>query len=317
MADKKRPRTRRRVLIAVLIVVGVIALVVAFAPKPQVPNTQVTSTVSKGDVELSTDASGSVVDENTFAVAPETTPVLTARNGVSIGTGTVVGGYKTSSIKVSVGDSVTAGQVIASATDGNNDSHDVTSPADGHVRGIQSAVGASATQIATIGTGRVLISVNVSENSIAKIAVDQDVELTLTATKKTFSGKVASIASIASTSSDSSGVEQYQVIVSTDDLPADAKVGMTVTASITIETKKNVLFVTPSAVTTVGPISTVEVVNAAGTTVVTPVKVGLVGNSRVEITSGLKAGQEVVTGAAGSVPSTSSNSAPSFPGSAG
>ena len=175
----------------------------------------------------------------------------------------------------------------------------VKSPVSGHIRSITTANGASASQVATIGAGRLLVSVMVSEYDIARVQQGQSVRMSLGATKTSFAATVSSIAQLPD---DSSGVEEYQVVISSDAIPSVARVGMTATASITIASHPGVLNVPASAITTAHGRSVVSVVNARGNLTVTPVTLGLVGDSTVEIDSGLTAGDRVVTGATGTVP---------------
>ncbi|MHC2999989.1 efflux RND transporter periplasmic adaptor subunit [Microbacterium sp. HJ5] len=300
--DTRKRRIRNRIIIIGLILVGVIALAVALIGPPQAPAgaTQLTATVSRGDVSLTIDASGQVVDEYTYSVAPETPAVLSAIAGTPTGASAAAAGFTTSSIDVSVGDSVTDGQRLATVRNGNDESFDVDSPREGRVRSITTAPDAAATQVATLGVGNVLVAVQVSEYDIANVAVDQTVTVVLgNAGDEGFEGTVSKIAQ---TSTNTTGVEQYQVLITSDDLPEDARIGMTATASIIVDSVSDVLTVPATALTEVGDMTFVDVVDAEGNSEPTPVTVGLVGNSSVEILSGVEEGDEVVTGADGDVP---------------
>ena len=312
VSPQRKSRRRRRAVIVVLVVIGLLALAVGLIGRPPTPSGSglATETVSQGDVTLSVDASGQVFDENTIAVAPETTPVLVERAGVTVGTGTMANGYTTASIDVAVGDSVTAGQQIGTATNAAGTTYGITTPSAGRVRSITTTVGASASQFATIGTGSTVIATQVSEKDVVQLKKDQSVSIVLGSGGSAFVGKVSSIAQ---TSTTVSGVQKYLVMITTDKLPSTARIGMTATATVTIDSKSGVLNVSPAAVKTVGPLTTVTVIDSKGNAVVTPVTLGLVGTSRVEIVSGLKAGDRVSTGSTGTVPTVTSN----FPGPAG
>jgi multidrug efflux pump subunit AcrA (membrane-fusion protein) len=297
----KSRKVRRRLIIAGLVVVGVIALVVGLIGRPAAPTAtpQITSAVTTGDVSLTVDASGQVVDQYTFSVAPETSAVLTAIAGVSTGSGATAMGYTTSSVDVSVGQVVAAGQNLATVYNSDDESFSVPSPHAGTVRSITTANEAVASQVATIGVGAPVVSVQVSEYDIAAITLDQTVAVTLGSSDEEFTGTVSSIAQV---STNTSGVEQYQVVISSDEMPEGTRIGMTATASIVIDSREGVLTVPPSALTTVGDITLVTVQNDDGTTETVPVEVGLVGNSSVEILSGLSEGDTVVIGTDGDVP---------------
>ncbi len=297
----RKGRRRTRVIVIVLVAVGVIALVVGLIGQPPTPAGagQLTTTVARGDVSLTVDASGQVVDEYTYSVAPETAAVLSAIAGVATGANAGAGGYTTSSIDVAVGDAVSDGQQLATVRSSDDDTYTVGSPQPGTVRSITTAVDAAASQVATIGVGAMVVAVQVSEYDVADIAVDQAVALTLGSGDQEFEGTVSRIAEV---STNTSGVEQYQVVIVSDELPENARIGMTVTASIVVESRTDVLIVPPTALSEVGAITTATVINADGTSEIARVTVGLVGTTAVEITGGLTSGQKVVIGTDGDVP---------------
>lgn len=183
----------------------------------------------------------------------------------------------------------------------------VNSPVDGYIQAIPTAVGASATQVATIGAGAREISVMVSEYDISRVLLGQKVDVTLGSSTSTFVGNVVRMSPVPNSST---GVEQYQVVVGSASIPSTARIGMTVTAAIEIASHQNVLNVPASAITVSNGRSVVTVVTARGQQVVTPVKLGLIGNSSVEILSGLTAGETIVVGAAGTVPATTTTIGP-------
>jgi macrolide-specific efflux system membrane fusion protein len=103
-------------------------------------------------------------------------------------------------------------------------------------------------------------------------------------------GKVTAIDPSATTSN---SVVTYGVTVSVDKIPTGAKVGQTVSVSVTTGSVQNAIFVNSAAVTTVGNRHTVTVLNN-GVQQVTPVEIGLEGDEATQITSGVEAGQLVV-----------------------
>jgi multidrug efflux pump subunit AcrA (membrane-fusion protein) len=407
---KAKHRKRRTWIIigGVVIVVALIAALIGIrvSSRMNAASGDLTTTVSRGTVTSSVAASGQLVDQYTYSVAPGATPVLTQQDGVAAtssassstsstastgssatsaagsgstsSAGASAAGYKTTAIDVHVGDGVTANQTLATATltsAGASDlatavsnataavnnanaalSYDqstytsettlanittaslnaaqkqisadyvaintaksslttanenlatqnvtITSPVNGYILSLGTAVNASAAQVATIGAGARLVSVMVSELQIASVQVGQQVAVTLGSSSTPFAGTVSSIA-VAPTAS--SGVETYQVLISSTVIPATGRVGMTVTATIAIASHPDVLNVPASAISTSGGHSVVTVVPARGKPIVTPVTLGLVGDSSVEIVSGLASGDRVITGATGTVPVTSTN----------
>ncbi|HWS32706.1 MAG TPA: biotin/lipoyl-binding protein [Actinoplanes sp.] len=104
------------------------------------------------------------------------------------------------------------------------------------------------------------------------------------------SAKVAAIDPSATTSN---SVVTYGVTLTLDKVPTGAKVGQTVSVSVTTGSKENVVLVNTAAITTVGNRHTVTVV-AGGVQESRSVEIGLEGDSATEITSGLTAGEQVV-----------------------
>lgn len=248
--------------------------------------------VNNAQVALSNDQS-SLASQQALAVTPATTQSInTLQKQVSA-------------------DSVAINSARATLTTAEentaNASVSVTSPVDGYIRSLTTAVGATASQIATIGSGGVDVSVMVSEYDIARVLPNQTVQLSLGSSPAPFTGTVSSISQVPNSST---GVQDYQVVIATSGIPATGRIGMTVSASIGIASHAAVLNVPPSAITTRNGGSVVTVINASGNTTVKKVTLGLVGDSSVEITSGLIAGERVVTGASGSVPVVTSVTTP-------
>jgi macrolide-specific efflux system membrane fusion protein len=103
-------------------------------------------------------------------------------------------------------------------------------------------------------------------------------------------GKVTDVAQVATATS---GVAQYPVTVTFTAGSHQIFVGSTVTGAIETSTRNNVLQVPARAVTTTNGASTVKV-RHDGRTDTRTVKTGLTANGMVEITDGLKEGDQVV-----------------------
>jgi HlyD family secretion protein len=297
-------------LVAGLIAIGVIALVVGLVGLPQAPaeSSNQTEEATVGDVTLTVDASGQIVDEFTYSIAPGADPVVSAIAGVDTGAmATAESGYTTTSIEVALGGTVAAGDTLAYVDDFDGDNVAVSSNLAGRVRSITAIVGAPAGQIATLGLGRVLLAVQVSEYDVNALQPGQTVTVSIPALDDEVDGLVSTVSQ---TSSDESGVEEYQVLIEFAELPAAIRIGMTATASIVVDSVTDVVTVSPSAITQIGDQSLVTVQNADGSTSNQPVTVGLVGTSRVEIVEGLEAGDVVVVGVSGEVPVVESGTGP-------
>ncbi|WP_375399165.1 efflux RND transporter periplasmic adaptor subunit [uncultured Amnibacterium sp.] len=344
-ASQARRRRRRIIVgvVIAVVVVALVGAGVLLRPTRSSASSYLTSTVQRADVASTVAASGSLVDQYTYSVAAGETPVLTELAGIATGasgssttstsstsgsggsgastsgasaSGTAAsgaasgsssssggsGGYTTRSIAVTLGEKVAKDAKIAVARDSDGTDHTVKAPVAGHVRSLTTAVGASASSVATIGAGSALVSIDVDENRIGAVRADQTVALTLGSGGATFTGTVRQIAQLPD---GSSGVQQYQVLVTPDSIPTGSRIGMTVTASIEIDSRQDVLTVPAGAVTTSQGRPAVRVLDAKGALHTVRVETGLVGDSAVEIVDGLTVGQRVVTGGTGTVPAAS------------
>ena len=127
---------------------------------------------------------------------------------------------------------------------------------------------------------------------MAKIKVGQRVNLTFDAlTDLNISGKVIEIDNVGTVSS---GVVSYTVKISLDVQNESIKPNMSVSATIIISSKANVMLVASSAVKTQGGSSYVEVL-ANGVPERKAVTVGDSNDTQTEITSGLNEGDLVIT----------------------
>jgi peptidoglycan hydrolase-like protein with peptidoglycan-binding domain len=162
----------------------------------------------------------------------------------------------------------------------------------------------AAGQLATLAPKSSLAAeVDVSQLDIGKLKLGQAVLLTLDGLDgATAPGKVSDIAGTAEQATSSAGtstVVQYQVTMQPSGLPSGARAGMTGQASVTTASRNNVLVVPSSAIGGSATAPTVQVVQD-GSTVIRPVVVGLVTTTGTEILTGVRAGEQVVTGVTGS-----------------
>ncbi len=133
---------------------------------------------------------------------------------------------------------------------------------------------------------------NISESSIAKVEVGQDVDMTLDALSpdRHFSGKIISIDPASTVVS---GVINYRVLSS---IPADPNIrpGMSVNMMIVISDKPNVLAVPNRLIRNINGQKVVDVLKN-GQAVETEITIGATGDSFTEVTSGLQIGDQIVS----------------------
>jgi multidrug efflux pump subunit AcrA (membrane-fusion protein) len=132
--------------------------------------------------------------------------------------------------------------------------------------------------------------------------IGQKASIELDAINAVFEGAVISIGEVAKSVS---GIKQYEVLVEVTEIPTGARFGMSATAEIEVERSGAVLAIPMSAL--IGELPEVQllVIGATGGQSVETVELelGTRGDTLVEVTSGLEAGDLVIVGVSGDVPS--------------
>jgi multidrug efflux pump subunit AcrA (membrane-fusion protein) len=205
-------------------------------------------------------------------------------------------------IEVTEGQSVTEGDLLFSYNSQLGQSVEVTAIADGIIRSVDTSVGLRTSgQVVSVGSAVPVVSVFASEYDADLLDIGQKATIELDAISAVFEGAVISIGEVAKSVS---GIKQYEVLVEVTKVPTGARFGMSATAEIEVERSASVLAVPFSAL--IGDLPEVQILVTAasgGQSVTTvEVKLGTRGDSLVEITSGLQAGDLVIIGLAGEVP---------------
>ncbi len=171
-------------------------------------------------------------------------------------------------------------------------------PFDGVVTAVNIVPGSTASSataaISMLDRSTLHVDLKLSENDVAKVQLGQPVALTIDALKDWKAAGTVSY--IAPSAESSNGVVTYRVRVDFPDGDARVKVGMTANLTITIAQKDGVLLVPNTALLPKGAGRVVQVPSADGkTTSEVDVQTGLSDGTQTEITSGLKAGDKIVT----------------------
>lgn len=171
-------------------------------------------------------------------------------------------------------------------------------PFDGVVTAVNIVPGSAASSataaISMLDRSTLHVDLKLSENDVAKVQLGQPVTLTIDALKDWKAAGTVSY--IAPSAESSNGVVTYRVRVDFPDSDARVKVGMTANLTIMIAQKDGVLLVPNTALLPKGAGRAVQVPSADGTTTSeVEVQTGLTDGVNTEITSGLKAGDKVVT----------------------
>jgi len=248
-------------------------------------------------------ANGQLAESQLLAYGPSEEPVLVSANGspsipVQFGISLEI-----DEIEVESGDSVKADDVLFSYFNQLGQSVEVVAIADGLVRSVDTAAGLRTSgSVVTVGSAEPIVAVFVSEYDADLVSLGQKTSIELDAIKAVFEGEVVRIGQVAQSVS---GIKQYEVLVKVIEIPAGARFGMSATAEIEVQKQTDVLAVPMGSL--IGEVPEVEVLttDSEGKQTVSLVKVelGLSGDSLVEVTDGLNAGDLVITGVSGSIPS--------------
>lgn len=155
------------------------------------------------------------------------------------------------------------------------------------------------------------VTVSVPERDIASLKVGQSASVTFPAVDK--AAATAKITSIDPVGTTNNGVVTFGVAVQLTDVPDSIRLGQTASVTVTTASVKDAVAVPSTTVTTRGDRSTVTLVTN-GQQVATVVKLGVVGDSYAEVTSGVQVGDRVLLATA-SATQGSENSP--FPGGGG
>lgn len=259
--------------------------------------------VQATEVFKTVSANGQLAESQLLAYGPSKDPVLISANGSPAGSAQFGLSLKIETILVKVGDNVLAGDLLFSYIDQIDESVDVLALTAGIVRSVDTAQGLrTSASVLTIGSAAPIVAVFVSEYDADLLSLGQRTTIELDAISAVFEGTVIRIGQVAQSVS---GIKQYEVLIEVSDVPQGARFGMSATTEIEVERRANVLAIPMAAL--IGDLPEVEIleIDADGNQTVELVRVelGLSGDSLVEVTSGLSAGDLVITGVSGSIPS--------------
>ena len=153
-----------------------------------------------------------------------------------------------------------------------------------------SSSGSSSPFAEIVNTGTLTMTVAFSESDIGKIKTGQAATVTFDALPGVELG--AHVTQISNVGTSSSGVVSYDATITLDQHDSQVRPGMSASAQVIISQAQGVN-VPNAAVTGTGSLGTVNVMND-GKTSTQQVVVGLRGDSRTQIISGLRAGQQLV-----------------------
>ncbi len=230
---------RNRKLLIIIPVAAVLIGIIFFFLNSGKEETQnyLTEDAGPATIENSVSTTGSIVDEYTFNINADSPATLTKIAGTATtSSGTPISLSDTwivSKINKEEGANVSKGETIITLKNYEGQTQLITAPEKARVRYLNAVKGSPlAGTVATIGTGRLLVSVEVTETQSTQLSVGLPIALAINSSDTLTSGAITSIKSSA-TISDSSPTYTVLINPTPNTLPASARAGMTVTVDVT------------------------------------------------------------------------------------
>jgi multidrug efflux pump subunit AcrA (membrane-fusion protein) len=297
-------------IVLALLVTAAVAAGVLFALNSDSGPNYSTTEVSSQTIEVSVAANGQLVDEVSYGLAAglEPQPISIAANAFAQ---PVIlqslPGYTVKKVLVAIGDRVSKNQRLIRLENPLGEIEILKAPRDGTVRELRAVEGSTASgQLISIGTGRLLSIVQVSEYDIADISIGQAARVNIDALGQEFDAVVTQIGQLADSST---GVKRYSVLLELSELTETARLGMSTNAKIITLTKENVLAIPANAIANLEGKNVVAVLRG-DEVIALEVQIGTVGDTLVEIVSGLSGGEMVIVGQIGQIPEVNQNFGP-------
>ena len=227
-----------------VVIVAISALVVAGgiytytnSNKPAV-DTYLTAAAKAELIESSVSTTGSIVDQFTFNVNADTPAVLTKIAGVATtSSGTPVSLSDTwtiSKINKDEGSLIAKNQTIVTLKNYEGNTQLIKSPVAGRVRAVNGIQGFAINgTVASVGAGKILISIDVTETQATKLSVGLPIALAINSSDTLTSGYISSIKSSATNANDTTPTYKVLITPTPKTLPASARAGMTATVDVT------------------------------------------------------------------------------------
>lgn len=288
------------VLVAAVVVsvAGGILAAPLFTPTIQYETYEVRGT----EVVKTVSANGQLAETQLLAYGTAEQPILIAANGNSLAIAQFGASLEVGSISVKLGEEISKGDLLFTYLNPLGQEIDVEAISDGVVRSVDTSSGLRTSgSVLTIGSTRPVVSVFVSEYDADLVQLDQVATIELDAINAVFEGTVETVGQVAQSVS---GIKQYEVLLSVSSVPTGARFGMSATAEIVVQTKQDVLAIPLSAL--VGedePQVDVLITDGENQSIERmTLKLGLIGDSFAEVTQGIFAGDQVITGISGTIP---------------
>jgi len=179
----------------------------------------------------------------------------------------------------------------------NLNNHFVYAPFSGVLTSINSQLKigdeiSNSTSISTIVTNQQIAEITLNEVDIAKVKIDQQVNITFDAISDlTLTGKVIEVDSIGSTEQ---GVVTYGVKISFDQQDSKVKAGMSLTANIITDVKTDVYIINSSAIKEDENGNYVEILNSDNTISNKYITLGISNDTQTEVIDGIGINDNII-----------------------
>jgi multidrug efflux pump subunit AcrA (membrane-fusion protein) len=294
-----------------LAVVGTLGALTFFALTSDSDPSYSSVEVKRATLEVSVAANGQLVDELTYGLATGVDPVVTSSalaEGVLPQPVVSAPGYTVKKILVKSGETVTKKQRLIRVENPFGEIEFIKAPSAGIIRTLKAVEGTSASgELITLGVGRLLSLVRVSEYDVADLSIGQSARVNIDALAQEFDAQVIQIGQLADAST---GVKRYAVLLEIQQLPANARLGMSTNAKIITESIANALTVPANAILFIDGKNVAVLIDSEQQVTPVEIQIGVVGDTLVEVLSGLSESDQVVVGKLGDIPEVSASFGP-------
>jgi HlyD family secretion protein len=227
-----------------IVIVSISALVVAggiysYTNSNKTPvDTYLTAPAKSELIETSVSTTGSIVDQYTFNINADTPAVLTKIAGVATTSSgnpiSLSDSWTISKINKDEGSLVAKSQTIVTLKNYDGNTQLIKSPVAGRVRAVNGIQGFAINgTVASVGAGKILISIDVTEAQSTKLSVGLPIAIAINSSDTLTSGYISSIKSTATTANDTTPTYKVLITPTPKTLPASARAGMTATVDVT------------------------------------------------------------------------------------
>jgi multidrug efflux pump subunit AcrA (membrane-fusion protein) len=233
-------------------------------------------------------------------------------NGAAAGSATSGGHTVTAEQIAADTKAIDAAEIEVQIAEANRSNATLRSPIAGTVgtvgigKGKSVSASSSSSAITVVGTGALSVSLSIGLSDIDLVKVGQAARVTVDGRSTPVPAKVSYVG-VLDSGSDTGASSTYTVSVQLDKIDTALYDGMGASVAIDVGTATDVLTVPLSAVHTTGTRHTVDVYRG-GKSIAKLVTVGVAGDDRVEVKSGLSGGDQVIIAdLSASIPSSTNN----------